>query len=101
MDLNGDGRVTAQDFQIAANMMGLHGAKAAIGSKILFNMLDTDHSGTLNGNEAFGLFSQYGPGYGQQQQVMYGQQMQQYGQPMQYAQQYQQYPQYQQYGRYY
>jgi len=112
LDLNGDGQVTSQDFLAAANMMGLHGTTAAIGSKVLFNMLDTDRSGTLNGNEAFGVFSQY-PSYGQQQQVGYGQQMQNYAQPMQYAQQYQQYqqnpqmqqyqqnPQMQQYGRYY
>lgn len=60
--------------------MGFSGVKSHLATKMIFNYLDKDGSGTLQGNEAFGLFQNYGGGYNQMQQYggVYGQ-MPQYG----------------------
>jgi len=63
-DLNGDGQITVHDFHMAARMMGHHGLMSHVLTKAVFNMLDTDGNGVLNGDEAFGLFRNYGNGGG-------------------------------------
>jgi len=55
-DINGDGRITAEDFQMAALMRGHSSLGSQVKAKAAFKMLDTNGNGMLNGNEAFGLF---------------------------------------------
>jgi len=55
-DINGDGRITAEDFQMAALMRGHSSLGSQVKAKAAFKMLDTNGNGMLDGNEAFGLF---------------------------------------------
>ncbi len=47
---------------MAARMMGHHGLMSHVLTNAAVNILDTDDNGVLNGNEAFGMFRNYGGG---------------------------------------